>query len=182
MTNFDKHRLGSRLTHMPKSICKEEVFNTVFNTHAESLVNFCYYKSGDYASAEDLMQEAFSKLWKECAKVSFEKSKSFLFTVANNTFLNIVKHKKVVLKFERLGHSQLTNVTPQYLLEEEEFKKQLEHAISSLPEGQRTVFLMNRIDKLKYKEIAEKLGLSVKAIEKRMHKALVTLRKVSSNL
>ena len=45
-----------------------------------------------------------------------------------------------------------------------------------MPEKQRTVFLMNRIDELKYKEIADQLGLSVKAIEKRMSLALEHLR------
>ncbi len=167
---------------MSKTVCEEKVFRSIYSAQAESLINFMYYKSGDYATAEDLMQDAFGKLWSECAKVSLDKAKSFLFTVANNMFLNKVKHQKVVLKFEQRGHSQLNNETPQYLLEEEEFKQKLESAISALPEGQRVVFLMNRIDKMKYKEIAEKLDLSVKAIEKRMHKALVTLRKVSAKL
>ncbi len=167
---------------MSKTVCQEEVFESIFKTHAESLVNFLYYKSGDYPAAEDLMQDSFSKLWKECAKVSLDKSKSFLFTIANNMFLNKVKHKKVVLKFEQRSHSQFSNETPQYLLEEAEFKNRLELAIAGLPEGQRTVFLMNRIDKMKYKEIAEKLGLSIKAIEKRMHNALKELRKISHNL
>ena len=167
---------------MSKTVCQEEVFESIFKTHAESLLNFLYYKSGDYPASEDLMQDAFGKLWKECAKVSLDKSKSFLFTIANNMFLNKVKHKKVVLKFEQRNHSQFSNETPQYLLEEAEFKNRLELAIAELPEGQRTVFLMNRIDKMKYKEIAEKLGLSIKAIEKRMHKALKELRKISHNL
>jgi len=167
---------------MPKSVCEEKVFQNLFSAHAESLLNFLYYKSGNYPEAEDLMQDAFAKLWKECKKVSIEKSKSFLFTVANNMFLNTVKHKKVVLKFEQRGHSQLNEETPQYLLEETEFKQQLEAAIAALPEGQRTVFLMNRIDKMKYKEIAETLGLSVKAIEKRMHNALKALRKISKKV
>lgn len=167
---------------MPQSVCKEEIFRSVFTTHAEPLINFMYYRTGDYPASEDLMQDAFATLWKECAKVSLEKAKSFLFTVANNKFLNKVKHQKIVLKFEQLGHSQLSNETPQFLLEEAEFKQRLETAIASLPEGQRTVFLMNRIDELTYKEIAERLGLSVKAIEKRMHKALTALRKTAKKL
>jgi len=167
---------------MSKSVCQEEVFNSVFTTHAESLVNYMYYKSGDYSAAEDLMQDAFSTLWTKCAKVSVEKAKSFLFTVANNKFLNNVKHQKVVLKFEQLGHTQLSNQTPQFLMEEAEFKERLETAIAALTEGQRTVFLMNRIDKMTYKEIAAKLDLSVKAIEKRMHKALTELRKTAKRL
>ena len=167
---------------MPRSVCEEEVFSSLFRSHSESLINFIYYKSGNYSSAEDIMQDSYIKLWNDCAKVGVEKAKSFLYTVANNAFLNKVKHQKVVLKFEKKGHSQVIQESPQYLLEETEFKEKLEKAIAALPEGQRVVFLMNRIDKMKYKEIAEHLNLSVKAIEKRMHKALLELRKISIKL
>lgn len=167
---------------MSKSVCEEEIFTHLFNSHAESLINFIYYKSGNYSGAEDIMQDAYVKLWKECAKVGIEKAKSFLFTVANNTFLNQVKHQKVVLKFEKLNHKETTQESPQFVLEEVEFKATLERAIADLPENQRVVFLLNRIDKMKYREIAEHLNLSVKAIEKRMQKALLQLRKVSKQL
>jgi len=167
---------------MSKNVCEEQVFKTIFVEQAERLRNFMYYKTGNLQQAEDLMQDAFGKLWENCAKVLFDKAKSFLFTVANNLFLNQVEHQKVVLKFEHQGHSQQSNLTPQFLLEEEEFKKRLESAISALPEGQRLVFLMNRIDKKKYREIAEELDISVKAVEKRMHKALVVLRKISKKV
>ncbi|MEM7654956.1 MAG: sigma-70 family RNA polymerase sigma factor, partial [Bacteroidota bacterium] len=69
-----------------------------------------------------------------------------------------------------------SNETPQFAMEEAEFRHKLETAIASLPEKNRVVFLMNRIEKLTYKEIAERLELSVKAVEKRMHKALIQLR------
>ena len=167
---------------MSKSVCEEEIFTHLFSSHAESLINFIYYKSGNYSGAEDIMQDAYVKLWKECAKVGIEKAKSFLFTVANNTFLNQVKHQKVVLKFEKLNHKETTQESPQFVLEEVEFKATLERAIADLPENQRVVFLLNRIDKMKYREIAEHLNLSVKAIEKRMQKALLQLRKVSKQL
>ena len=61
-------------------------------------------------------------------------------------------------------------------MEEDEFKTRLEQAISELVPTQREVFLMNRIDKKKYSEIAEELEISVKAVEKRMGKALKILR------
>lgn len=128
--------------------------------------------------AEDLVQDAFVKLWENCAKVPLEKAKSFLFTTANNLFLNKVNHQKVVLKFEQKGHSEADQQSPAFLLEEAEFKHKLENAINALPEDQRIVFLMNRIDQKKYREIAEILDISVKAVEKRMHKALLSLRKI----
>lgn len=162
-----------------KNICEEKVFESVFNNRSEQLRNFLYYKSGNLALAEDLVQDAFSKLWENCSKVTLDKAKSYLFTIANNLFLNKMEHKKVVLKFQSLApNTDVDKQSPEFLLEHEEFKNRLEAAISSLPEDQRTVFLMNRIDKKKYREIAEELGLSVKAVEKRMHKALQELRKI----
>ncbi len=163
---------------MSDNVCEEKVFQNVFNMHGEYLRNFLYYKCGDLNSAEDLMQDAFAKLWQECSKVSLEKAKSFLFTVGNNLFLNKVKHEKVVLKFEQSSQKASQVEDPQFLMEKEEFKKRLELAISKLPETQRVVFLMNRIDKKTYKEIAEILEISTKAVEKRMHKALNELRKI----
>lgn len=167
---------------MPDTVCKEEVFKKVFLINAEGLRNFMYYKTGSYQQAEDLAQDAFGKLWENCAKVTVEKAKAFLFTVANNLFLNQVKHRKVVLRFEQQTTSQQTNETPEFLLEQDEFRKRLEEAISALPAKQREVFLMNRIDKLKYREIAEALNISVKAVEKRMHKALAALKKISKKV
>lgn len=167
---------------MTKSICEEKIFDSVFMSHSEHLRNFIYYKSGNLQRSEDILQDAFSKLWEECSKVPFEKAKSFLFTVANNLFLNEEKHKKVVLKFEKQNTLGNNFESPHFLLEEAEFEKRLHDAIESLPDGQKEVFLMSRIDGLKYKEIAERLELSVKAIEKRMHKALISLRKISKKV
>jgi len=167
---------------MSNGVCEEQVYKTIFMDHAEALRNYFYYKTGDMARAQDLVQDAFAKLWENCAKVTLNKSKSYLYTVANNMFLNQVAHNKVILKFEGLNHTDRDHQSPDFLLEEKEFKQKLYAAISALPEDQRIVFLMNRIDKKKYREIAEELGLSVKAIEKRMHKALKTLKYIHKKL
>jgi len=167
---------------MANGVCEEKIYKAVFMEYSEMLRNFLYYKTSDIARSEDLVQDAFTKLWENCAKVSIEKSKSYLFTIANNQFLNQIAHHKVVLKFEGLGHSDKDIKSPEYLLEEKEFKQRIENAISALPEDQRVVFLMNRIDKKKYREIAEELGLSVKAIEKRMHNALKSLKSIHKKL
>jgi RNA polymerase sigma factor (sigma-70 family) len=125
--------------------------------------------------ANDAVQEAFVKLWENCAKVAPEKAKSFLYTVANNTYLNVIKAEKVRLKYADTALTT-TNESPEFLLEESEFKRKLDRALNNLPDNQRTTFLLNRIDGKKYVEIAELEGVSVKAIEKRMHLALKTLR------
>ena len=164
------------------SVCDPPVFNEIFQELGRHLYNFMYYKTANEQRSEDLVQEAFLKLWKNCAKVQIDKAKSYLFTIANNMFLDEVKHEKVKLKYQQFAPKQTTNESPEYLAEMEEFKVKLQNAIAQLPEKQRTVFLMNRIDKMKYKEIAEHLGISVKAVEKRMHNALKEIRKLSKNI
>lgn len=166
-----------------EGICADATFTSLFQKLGEGLRNFLLYKTGNLKQAEDLSQEAWLRLWRACAQVSPAKAKSFLFTTANRLFLDEAKHEKVVLKFARqqqLTHQTLEN--PEFQLEEAEFYEQLQQAISKLPAKNRTVFLMNRIDKLSYREIAERLNISQKAVEKRMSKALIELRKLTQKI
>lgn len=159
-------------------VCEESLFSSLFKKHVKVLRNYLLYKFGDSEKANDVAQEAFIKLWENCADVPQEKAKSYLYTVANNAALNKIAHKKVVLAYAKnaspKGH---TFENPEFLLEEEEFKAKLQDAIGRLSEGQRTAFLLHRIDGKKYHEIAEMLDISVKAVEKRISGALVSLRK-----
>ncbi len=164
------------MSKQPKSVCEEKVYESIFNDHSETLRSFIYYKCGDLKQAEDVVQESFIKLWSNCSKIIFEKAKSYLYTVARNIFLNEAAHKKVVLQHQIHLVSDRTNETPEFLLEEQEFMLKLKKAITDLPEKQREVFLLSRIDKKKYSEISDIVGISVKAVEKRMSQALIILR------
>lgn len=161
----------------PQSLCEEAEFERSFRSNGRPLRNFLLYKGAPLLEAEDLMQEAFIRLWENCSKVQVEKAKSFLFTVANNLFLNQKTREKVVWKFEKSYTSSSLDSRPDGELEGKEFQARLEAAIQALPPGQREVFLLNRIEKMTYAEMAKTLGVSVKAIEKRMHKALARLAK-----
>ncbi len=166
-------------TPQQHSVCQEPVYQKLFFAHARHVRNFLCYKGAGTDEAEDLMQEAFLRLWRECEKVPADKAKSFLFRVANNLFLDAKKHEQVVLRFQKKSPNlDRENEDPHFIMETNELQQKLETAISQLPEKQRTVFLMNRIDKMTYAEIAEQLELSVKAVEKRMSQALVEMRKV----
>lgn len=161
------------------SICEESVFLEIHSEQAVPLRNFLFYRFGNLEKAKDCAQEAFTKLWENCSKVNFEKAKSYLFTVANRRFLDHVDHEKVVLKFEKresIAEAQIES-NPEYLYQKEEFKDRLESVISDLPEKQRIVFLMSRIDKMKNKEIAETLDLSIKTVEKHVANSLITIKK-----
>lgn len=164
-------------------LCEESHFNQFYLKNVQSATNFAYYKCGDSDAALDLVQDAFTKIWENCSKIDFSKVKTYLLTTVNNLFLNTIKHQKVVLSYAKeTPNLDITNQNPEYLLEEEEFKEKLQNAIASLTEAQREVFLMNRIDGKKYWEIAELLGISQKAVEKRMSGALKTLKAQIENI
>ena len=158
------------------NVCEEHIFSSIFKDNSKTVFNYIYYKFGNEEKASDVVQEAFVKLWENCTKVSPEKAKSYLYTVANNLYLNVIKAEKVRLKYADLHSNSINRESPEYVLEEKQFQKKLDDALNALPENQRTTFLLNRIDGKKYGEIAEMEGVSVKAIEKRMHLALKTLR------
>lgn len=82
-------------------VCDEPVFRSIFERYSRDLYNFLYYKYGAENNPEDLMQEAFARLWNNCKKVSPEKAKSFLFTVANNQMLNDLARKKNSFKLSK---------------------------------------------------------------------------------
>ncbi len=166
------------MSQYPEQVCEEAVFQSLFFEYAARIRNFLFYKSGNLELAEDLTQEAFLRLWKNCNKVSYQKARSFLFTVANNLFLDDVKHQKVVQQFKLLPKMEKKEATPEQLLEQKELQEKLEQALLQLPENHRLVFLLSRVEKMTYKEIAVLLDISVKAVEKRMHKALTNLRSI----
>jgi RNA polymerase sigma-70 factor (ECF subfamily) len=169
-------------TNLDKSSCKNTTFEMLYKENVELLRNFIYYKYGDLSNAEDVVQNAFIKLWENCAKVPKEKAKSFLYTTANNMSLNIIKHDKVVLKHRLIVPKSTTNETPEFQMLSKEFEVKLESVINELSVKQREVFLLSRIEKMKYKDIAELLNISVKAVEKRMHNALLIVRKKIGNI
>jgi RNA polymerase sigma-70 factor (ECF subfamily) len=158
------------------SICEEKTYSDIYTSEAEKLRNHLYYKCGDLVVAEDLMQEAFIKLWNKCAEVLIETVTGFLYTVSNRLFIDKIRSEKVALNFEKSQLPESNSPDPYFILRTEEFREKIETSISNLPEGQREAFLLNRIDKLTYKEIAERLEISTTAVENRMNKALLKLK------
>ena len=159
-----------------EKICRPLVFETIFKDYSKQLRRFIFFKTQDSDFTEDILQDTFVKLWENCDKVTYSKVKSYLFAISNNLFLNSVKHTKVVRTHQKKPTLDRTNESPEFLLIEKEFLEKIEKTIALLPDSQREVFLLNRIEKRKYKEISEMLGISLKAVEKRMHLALKTMK------
>ncbi len=165
------------------SLCSEIIFKAIFESHYKLLRNYLLYKFKDFERAEDAAQNAFVILWENCDKLKPEQAKSFLFTTAIRQLLNVIKHDKVVSDFQLQYKPKSTHVeSPEFIIVSDELRIKLENAIQNLPEKQRVVFMLNRFENQTYREIADAMDLSVKAVEKRMHLALLSLRDVLPNI
>jgi len=155
----------------------KEVFKTLFDTHFDALRSYVYYRSGDTELATDIAQETFLKIWEKQLHPDGKNIKGLLFKIAGDIFVSRYRKEKLALDFSMTFKPDLYDNSPEDQMQFQELKSRYDQVLKMLPENQRTVFLMSRMDGLKYHEIADQLGLSVKAVEKRMNLALTFLKK-----
>lgn len=155
----------------------EQEFKQLFNNHFDEIRNYIWYRCGDGDLASDVTQETFTKLWEKRPYNDYSKLRGLLFKMAGDIFISHYRKKNSELKFRLSLKQSFENKTPEEELQYLELKRKYEQALSVMPENQRVVFLMNRYDKKRYREIAEVTGLSIKAVEKRMNLALQFIRK-----
>jgi RNA polymerase sigma-70 factor (ECF subfamily) len=163
-------------------LTKEE-FKNIFNTHFDPVRNYVYYRSGDKELANDVAQETFIRCWEKLSSKTekIENIKGFLFKIAGDIFITVYRKKQIAMKYQIVINHEEFFQSPEEEMTYKEMLANYENALINLPEKQRTVFLLNRMDGLKYHEIALHLGLSIKAVEKRMKFALQSLRKAMNN-
>jgi RNA polymerase sigma-70 factor (ECF subfamily) len=166
---------------------KDEIaFEQVFKTHFKRLHAYAFTILRDEEEAEEMVQQVFFKLWeRNVQKDSFGENLSlsgnvsaYLYRAVHNESLNYIKHQKVRSNHQlHVAYSMKNEVEhPAKKVIAGELEKKIHTALNELPEQCRTIFQMSRFDELKYREIADKLGISVKTVENQMGKALKLLR------
>jgi RNA polymerase sigma-70 factor, ECF subfamily len=129
----------------------------------------------DWDEAKGLVHEVFVTVWEKFDALPADTNyRSYLFTAVRNRSLNYLRDKKKNVLLEQIPEDKLTSINTS--LEVSELEREIELGIQSLPEKCRMVFELNRGDGLKYAQIAEKLGISVKTVEAQMSKALSVLK------
>ena len=127
--------------------------------------------------AEDVVQQTFLKVWEKQPVILPGKERAFLYKIASDEFIDQTRRLKWQVDFTS-GFELITDgMTPEEEFSYQELKKRFTRVLGEMKEQQRVVFMMSRNEGLKYVEIATRLSLSVKAVEKRMQGALDLLKK-----
>lgn len=129
--------------------------------------------------AEEIVQEMFFNFWQKKEKVDISISlEAYLFRSVRNSCLNYLKHLKVREEHRLATNEELRKKEQEVHdnMEALELQERIDRTIDQLPPERKKIFKMSRFEELKYKEIAEKLNISVKTVEVQMSKALKFLR------
>lgn len=148
----------------------EKEYNECVNCHADNVYRFILKNLRHEEDARDVVQTAFEKLWRNREDIQYEKSKSYLFTVAYNQMIDhIRKGRRVSLKEtfrEDAGIAQ-----PKHSV-----KKILEHALERLNETQRSLVMLKDYEGYTYEEIGQITGLNESQVKVYLHRARLQLK------
>ncbi len=157
----------------------DHAFEALFKAHFKALHSYASVMLYHDSHAEEIVQNMFVRLWEKRDLLDVQTSvKAYLYKCVHNDCLNYIKHKKIKARYQ--DHATFTmndhteNTSDKLALGE--LQDRLQVAMNELPEQCRTIFQMSRFEELKYREIADELGLSVKTVENQMGKALRILR------
>ena len=155
---------------------EKQTFKQLFDKHFEEIRRYLFFRCGDEELATDLAQDTFMRLWEKQSDLHMETVRGLLYKIASDLFVSKYRREKSKFNFFSTYTPEVYERSADEKLTYQEMLKTYEKALEEMGEKQRTVFLMSRIEELKYHEIAERLDLSVKAVEKRMSQALAHLR------
>lgn len=161
----------------------EELFKQTF----PRMLGYCRLFIPDKSEANDLVQDCFIKLWEKRATINSSQSvESLLFVMLRNRCLNFLRDQKMrqgekdinLIAENELQHLyQLDFTGREEKTLEEKLIEGIQLSVESLPEKRKLVFIKTKIEGKKNKEVADELGISVKAVEKHLHQAKEQIRR-----
>ena len=177
----------TQVPQLLENICQRDdhkSFGELFNIFYESLLNFCIHYIKDKEAAEEVVSNVFLKVWIKRKELHhIQNIETYLFISVKNQSLNYIKQfsNYRVVYLEETGIHQLLNAhDPEKELERRELIFKMNQAIDTLPQQCKMVFTLIKEEELKYKEVAEILGISPRTVETQLVRALQKLDKILS--
>jgi len=154
-------------------------FDQLFRKYSPKLFRFALslLKSDD--DAREIVQETFFRIWNRRQEIAPDKSfKSFVFTISYNLMIDQLRlrlkdqeYRRFLYENFEIGQERLS-VTIDY----DTLCSQIEQAVDELPDRRKTIFTLSRNAGMSHREIAEKMGVSVKTVENQINLSLKHIR------
>ena len=161
-------------------------FQELVERYKSFVFNTCYNLIGSYQQAEEAAQDVFFQIYKSAGAFRHQsKMSTWIYRIAVNQSLNAIrsnKRSRWIKSLTTLETKESSGKEPDKLLEKKELKDLLRDAVDSLPEKQRTAFILNTYENLSPSAIAEILGISSNSVEVRIHRAKKNLQKKLASL
>ena len=151
-------------------------FDELYQTHAADVRRFALWLSGDDSQADDITSETFVRAWGRRATIRTETLKAYLFTIARNAYLEQQRHDQRLSVLEDVHLAPGPN--PEDQADAQLRLARVRDFLQTLPEIDRTAFVLRVQQELPYAEIARVLDLSLTAAKVKVHrvrKKLLTL-------
>jgi RNA polymerase sigma-70 factor (ECF subfamily) len=147
-------------------------YNQCVDTHADALYRFVLKNIRDDDSAQDVVQEAFIRLWEKREDIAGEKSKSYLFTTAYHLVVDAVRHRERFTELNPTGN-EFYNDSSSY----SDLQEILNQAVEQLPADQKMVLLLRDYEGYSYQEIGEITNLNESQVKVYIYRARLFLKK-----
>lgn len=161
------------------NVLGESDFEVLFRTYFSSLCFFSMKYVSDLDASKEIVHSVFVKLWERRNDLDAGASlKSYLFTSVHNRSLNYIRDRKKfrVGEVKEEDFKSFESESGQAGIEYDELELKIIKLIKALPEKCRVIFELSRFENMKYKEIADKLNISIKTVEAQMSKALKIMK------
>jgi RNA polymerase sigma-70 factor (ECF subfamily) len=156
-----------------------QALSELMNIYWRPMVAFAMGRVHSQDAAEDLVQEAFVRVWERRRDLRPQASpRSYLYRVLRNLITDVHRRRRLVDRFNFFKSLQdpVETPSPHALLEADEFSAAATRAIDALPERRRDVFVLAHLHDLSYREIADTLGITPRTVANHMTLALTQLR------
>ncbi len=156
----------------------KHAFKQLFERYYDRLVAYITTYTNDKIQSEDIVQQAFINLWEDKSKLDETKSpRAYLYAISYNRYIDSIKNAK---KQEKLLNQIWEHALRDRIQEDTETLEKriqkMKQVIDSLPPKCKEIIHMNKIQGVKYKEIATEMGISVKTVESQMRIAFTKIR------